>query len=66
MRPLQLDLVRDPLPDERFDLIYTLMTFHHIADTDKILRDLFSLLDSPHDRLRVNAPAVLRPSRAHF
>jgi ubiquinone/menaquinone biosynthesis C-methylase UbiE len=47
MRPLQLDLVRDPLPSDRFDLIYTSMTFHHIADTDKILRDLYSLLGSP-------------------
>ncbi|MCG6862542.1 MAG: class I SAM-dependent methyltransferase [Chromatiaceae bacterium] len=47
MQPLKLDLVTDPLPSDRFDLIYTLMTFHHIADTDKILRDLFLLLRSP-------------------
>jgi ubiquinone/menaquinone biosynthesis C-methylase UbiE len=47
MQPLRLDLVSDPLPSERFDLIYTLMTLHHVADTDKILRDLFSLLRSP-------------------
>jgi ubiquinone/menaquinone biosynthesis C-methylase UbiE len=47
MQPLKLDLVTDPLPSDRFDLIYTLMTLHHIYDTDKILRDLFSLLTSP-------------------
>jgi ubiquinone/menaquinone biosynthesis C-methylase UbiE len=47
MRPLKLDLLTDPLPSDRFDLIYTLMTLHHIADTDKILRDLSSLLRSP-------------------
>jgi 2-polyprenyl-3-methyl-5-hydroxy-6-metoxy-1,4-benzoquinol methylase len=44
MRPLKLDLATDPPPDERYDLIYSLMTFHHIADTDKILADLFALL----------------------
>jgi SAM-dependent methyltransferase len=47
MRPLKLDLLTDPLPSDRFDLIYTLMTLHHIDDTDKILRDLSSLLRSP-------------------
>jgi ubiquinone/menaquinone biosynthesis C-methylase UbiE len=40
----KLDLVTDPLPQDTYDLIYTLMTFHHIADTDSILRMLFSLL----------------------
>jgi len=39
-----LDLDSDPLPAERFDLIVTLMTLHHIADTDRILRDFRSLL----------------------
>lgn len=46
MRPIRLDLTRDPLPQERYDVIYSLMTFHHIPDTDKILRDLCSLLAS--------------------
>lgn len=44
MRPIQLDLTTDPLPDERFDIAYSLMTFHHIPDTDTILRDLHALL----------------------
>ena len=47
MTPIQLDLTSDPLPEQRFDLIYSLMTFHHIADTDAILRDLFTLLYRP-------------------
>ena len=45
MRPLRLDLATDPTPAERFQLIYTLMTLHHISDTDKILRDFCTLLD---------------------
>ena len=45
MCPLPLDLTTDPTPAERFQLIYTLMTLHHIADTDKILRDFHTLLE---------------------
>ena len=44
MTPVRLDLTADPLPAERFDLIYSLMTFHHIADTGRILSDLHALL----------------------
>ncbi len=47
MSPMKLDLVSDPLPQERFRLIHTLMTFHHIADIDAMLRDMYSLLASP-------------------
>lgn len=47
MRSIKLDLAIDPLPDDRFDLIYSLMTFHHIEDTSKLLRDLFALLKTP-------------------
>jgi len=46
MRSIRLDLVTDPLPGERYDLIYTLMTFHHIEDTDRMLRDMHALLDA--------------------
>ena len=44
MHATQLDLTTDPLPCDSYNLIYSLMTFHHIEDIDKILRDLFSLL----------------------
>jgi ubiquinone/menaquinone biosynthesis C-methylase UbiE len=47
MLPLKLDLATDPRPDEEFDIIYSAMTFHHIEDTGKALRDLFALLASP-------------------
>jgi SAM-dependent methyltransferase len=42
LQALRLDLVSDPLPAERFDLICSLMTFHHVADTARLLRDLYS------------------------
>jgi ubiquinone/menaquinone biosynthesis C-methylase UbiE len=45
MRPLRLDLATDPTPNERFQLIYSLMTLHHISDTGKILRDFCTLLN---------------------
>ena len=44
MTPVRLDLTSDPLPEQRFDITYSLMTFHHIADTDAILRKLHTLL----------------------
>jgi SAM-dependent methyltransferase len=45
MTPIQLDLMIDPLPTERFQLIYTLMTLHHIPDTERMLRAFYDLLD---------------------
>ena len=47
MSALMLDLASDPLPDERFDLVHSLMTLHHIDDTDALLRALYALLKSP-------------------
>jgi len=40
----KLDLLADPLPAQRFDLIYTAMTLHHIPDTDRILGIFHTLL----------------------
>jgi ubiquinone/menaquinone biosynthesis C-methylase UbiE len=45
MTPLKVDFTSDPLPQTRYQLVYTLMTLHHIADTDKILADFYTLLD---------------------
>jgi ubiquinone/menaquinone biosynthesis C-methylase UbiE len=50
MHPLQLDLSTDPLPAERYDLVYLLMTLHHIPDTRRILQAFFELLE-PGGRL---------------
>ena len=38
MRAVKLDLLIDPLPDTRFDLVYSLMALHHIPDTAAILQ----------------------------
>ena len=43
MHPLLLDLASDPLPASRFDVIYSLMTMHHIPDTDGTLRHCHAL-----------------------
>jgi len=44
---MKLDLTADAVPPERFDLVVTLMTLHHIPDTGKILRDFYLLLKCP-------------------
>lgn len=43
LHPLRLDLASDPLPASRFDVIYSLMTLHHIPDTDQTLRQCHAL-----------------------
>lgn len=47
MFPLRLDLSADPPPAERFRIIYTLMTLHHIPDTAGILRAFIEMLEAP-------------------
>ena len=44
MTPMKLDLAADPLPADRFDLVYNLMTLHHIPDTERALRSFHALL----------------------
>ena len=44
MTPMKLDLAVDPLPLERFDLVYNLMALHHIRDTEHALRSFHALL----------------------
>lgn len=41
---VNLDLSGDASLDQRFDLIYTSMTMHHVADTASILSKFFHLL----------------------
>jgi len=43
-RTLLLDLSKDPLPAARFDLVCSLLTLHHVRDTDALLRDFVKLL----------------------
>jgi ubiquinone/menaquinone biosynthesis C-methylase UbiE len=40
-----MDLTATPMPDERYDLIYSSMTLHHIPDTDAILTAFRTLLN---------------------
>lgn len=47
MASMQIDLSIDPLPTEKYQLIYTLMTLHHIPDTSKILHGFYQMLDTP-------------------
>jgi ubiquinone/menaquinone biosynthesis C-methylase UbiE len=44
MRTLRLDLETDPLPGERYDLIVSSMTLHHIRDVEQVLRAFHDLL----------------------
>ena len=44
MTPLRLDLATDAPPAERFDLVCSLMTLHHVPDTEGLLRALRGLL----------------------
>ncbi len=45
MHPVRLDLATDPLPTERFDLVYSLMVLHHIPDTATILQRFYDVLN---------------------
>ena len=42
---LCLDLSEDPLPDEQFDLLCSLMTLHHVDDYQGLLVRFYSLLN---------------------
>ncbi|MDD3927949.1 MAG: class I SAM-dependent methyltransferase, partial [bacterium] len=42
--PIKLDLESDLLPDERYDLIYSSMTMHHIEDVSGVMRAFHELL----------------------
>lgn len=45
MTPIQLDLSTDPIPTQKYQLIYTLMTLHHIPDAYSILRSFYAMLE---------------------
>lgn len=44
MHPVRLDLESDPVPAERYDITYSLMTLHHIHDVQKVLSRFHELL----------------------
>ena len=43
---LKLDLEREPLPPERYDLVCSLLTLHHVRDLDRVLPLLRAALSS--------------------
>jgi len=45
MHPVRLDLATDPFPAERYHLTYSLLTLHHIHDTEDILKKFHALLE---------------------
>lgn len=47
VRAVNLDLMTGPLPERRFDVIFSAMTLHHIPDTQGILRRFRALLKQP-------------------
>jgi ubiquinone/menaquinone biosynthesis C-methylase UbiE len=45
MRVIELDLTRDPVPDERYDFLFSMMTLHHVPDVPRLLAAFRSLLN---------------------
>ena len=45
MRVIDLDLMRDPVPADRYDLILSMLTLHHVPDVPRVLAAFRSLLD---------------------
>ncbi|RUT79038.1 class I SAM-dependent DNA methyltransferase [Ancylomarina longa] len=43
-KPLHIDLTTDKLESKAYDVVYTLMTMHHIPDTDHILKAFRDIL----------------------
>ena len=45
MRPIRLDLAVDTIPPQKYHITYSLLTLHHIHDTQDILRKFHILLE---------------------
>jgi ubiquinone/menaquinone biosynthesis C-methylase UbiE len=45
LRVIDLDLMRDPLPAAHYDLIFSMMTLHHVADVPGLLGAFHSMLN---------------------
>lgn len=46
LEPVQYDMLTQPLPADKYDLIYILQTLHHIDDTDLFLSKSAQLLNA--------------------
>lgn len=67
MKVIRLNLEQDPLPDERYHLIVTSMTMHHVADTGKVVQAFHDLLH-PDGKVCIadldTEPGVFHPPEA--
>lgn len=45
MRVIDLDLMRDPLPADRYDVIFSMMTLHHVPDVPRVLEAFHAMLN---------------------
>lgn len=54
---LDLDLVRDPPPEETFDTIVCLMVLHHVQDVDAVLAGFATLLCDGGDLVIIDLDA---------
>lgn len=45
MRVSDLDLMRDPVPTDRYDLIFSMMTLHHVPDVPRVLGAFHAMLN---------------------
>ncbi len=45
MRVIDLDLMRDPVPPERYDLIFSMMTLHHVRDVPRVFAAFHAMLE---------------------
>lgn len=43
-KPLLIDLLTEAVPQSKYDVVYTLMTMHHILDTEKILQKFNAII----------------------
>lgn len=67
MKAIRLNLEEDPLPVERFHVIATSMTMHHVADTRRVVRAFHDMLH-PGGKLCIadldTEPGVFHPPEA--
>jgi len=52
LKPIQMNLLQDPLPNKRYDLIYVMLTLHHVEEVEELI-GIFRLLLNPSGVLAI-------------